>query len=176
LFFFIPNYLGHPDNYIPANPLVTPTHIVPEWYFLPFYAILRAIPDKLGGVCIMLCAIIILALLPFIIHRDLKAFSIYYPRIVLFWWFLNLCFLLGWIGSQPAEGVFIVLGQLFTISYFCYFFVLFGLSHAHYVEKLQRVIYVVNMLRLKYYPGYTINIIVTKLMTGVLSLNLRRWM
>lgn len=173
--FFIPNYLGHPDNYIPANPLVTPTHIVPEWYFLPFYAILRAIPDKLGGVCVMMCAIIILALLPFIIHRDLKTFSIYYPRIILFWWFLNLCFLLGWIGSQPAEGIFIVLGQLFTISYFGYFFVLFLLSLVHRVIRYQRWAEVDGELRLKFYPGYEFDIIITKLFGGLYGFSSRDW-
>jgi ubiquinol-cytochrome c reductase cytochrome b subunit len=82
--FFMPNLLGHPDNYIPANPLVTPSHIVPEWYFLPFYAILRSVPHKLGGVIVMMAAILILFLLPFSVHSDIKRFEFYYIRLVAF--------------------------------------------------------------------------------------------
>jgi quinol-cytochrome oxidoreductase complex cytochrome b subunit len=126
--FFYPNYLGHPDNYIPANPLVTPAHIVPEWYFLPFFTILRSIPNKLGGVTIMLSAIFILALLPFIISSDIKDANNVYIKNLLFWFFLNNCFLLGWIGGKPAEGVFITLGIFTTFCYFFYFFLLFALS------------------------------------------------
>lgn len=82
--FFMPNLLGHPDNYIPANPLVTPAHIVPEWYFLPFYAILRSVPHKLGGVIAMMGAILILFVLPFGVHSDIKRFEFTYIRNISF--------------------------------------------------------------------------------------------
>jgi ubiquinol-cytochrome c reductase cytochrome b/c1 subunit len=82
--FFMPNLLGHPDNYIPANPLVTPAHIVPEWYFLPFYAILRSVPHKLGGVIIMLVSILGLLILPFGVNSDIKRFEFLYIRLVSF--------------------------------------------------------------------------------------------
>lgn len=82
--FFFPNHLGHPDNYIPANPLVTPAHIVPEWYFLPFFTILRSIPNKLGGVIMLFSAIFILAALPFIISSDIKDANNIYIKNILF--------------------------------------------------------------------------------------------
>ena len=131
--FFIPNYLGHPDNYIPANPLVTPAHIVPEWYFLPFYAILRSIPNKLGGVIMMMVAILILAVLPFVVHSDLKRFVFTYLRSILFWFFINICFLLTWIGGNPAEGVYIKIGQAMT---FFYFFLIFAISNLYYFANI----------------------------------------
>jgi ubiquinol-cytochrome c reductase cytochrome b subunit len=120
--FFAPNFLGHPDNYIPANPMVTPPHIVPEWYFLPFYAILRSIPDKLIGVIALALAIIALFLLPILhkpevrsmVHRPLSRYA--------FWGFVVSCLLLGWIGAKPVEYPFLGIGQLMSISYFAYFF------------------------------------------------------
>jgi ubiquinol-cytochrome c reductase cytochrome b subunit len=84
LIFFSPNTLGHPDNYIPANPLVTPAHIVPEWYFLPFYAILRSIPDKLGGVVAMVAAILVLLLLPIISTSETRS-SLFRPIYAFFY-------------------------------------------------------------------------------------------
>ena len=100
--FFYPNALGHADNYIPANPLVTPPHIVPEWYFLPFYAILRSIPDKLGGVAAMIGAILILLLLPLINTSEIRSTK-FRPIFGFFYWFLVSDFLLlGWIGQQPV--------------------------------------------------------------------------
>ena len=119
--FFKPNALGHPDNYIPANPLVTPAHIVPEWYFLPFYAILRAIPDKLGGVIAMFASILILFALPWL--DKAKTRSGYFRP--LFKWFyiifiLN-CILLGYLGAQPAEGLYVIASRICTIYYFSYF-------------------------------------------------------
>ena len=101
---FMPNALGHPDNYIPANPLVTPAHIVPEWYFLLFYAILRSVPSKLGGVILLLCAIIILVLIPFIFNTlDFKWFKHSELYIVFFWIWVSNCILLAWTGGNPAS-------------------------------------------------------------------------
>lgn len=123
LIFYAPNLLGHPDNYIPANPLVTPTHIQPEWYFLSFYAILRSIPDKLGGVIAMLAAIVILFFLP-LLDTSLIRSNAFRPLMKLFFWFLVGDFLLlGWIGAKPVEEPFIFLGQILTGYYFAYFLV-----------------------------------------------------
>ena len=119
--FYKPNALGHPDNYIPADPLVTPAHIVPEWYFLPFYAILRAVPDKLGGVIAMFGSIIILFLLPWLDKAKTK--SGYYRPI--FKWvymaFIINAFALGYLGAQPAEGIYVIASRLCTLFYFAYF-------------------------------------------------------
>lgn len=124
ILFFFPNLLGHSDNYIPANPLVTPEHIVPEWYFLPFYAILRSIPDKLGGVLAMVGAILILLTLPFFNISLIR--SSYFRPIwkILFWLFVANFLLLGWIGGNPVEYPYVLIGQILTISYFMYFIVL----------------------------------------------------
>mgnify|MGYP003320562706 CR=1 FL=1 len=121
--FFAPNYLGHPDNYIPANPLQTPAHIVPEWYFLPFYAILRAIPDKLGGVVAMTLSIGILALLPWLDRSKVRS-CIFRPwhRRALIVFVINF-FVLMWIGAKPAEGVYIIIGQICTFAWFAHFIV-----------------------------------------------------
>jgi len=125
--FFLPNTLGHADNYIPANPLVTPSHIVPEWYFLPFYAILRSIPDKLGGVVAMVAAILILLLLPIINTSEIRS-SKFRPLYGMAYWFLVSDFLiLGWIGQQPVETPYLEVGQIATVFYFLFFLVLFPL-------------------------------------------------
>ena len=122
--FFYPNTLGHADNYIPANPLVTPAHIVPEWYFLPFYAILRSIPDKLGGVVAMVGAILILAVLPIINTSEIRS-SKFRPIYGIAYWFLVSDFLLlGWIGQKPVETPYIEVGQVGTAFYFLFFIVL----------------------------------------------------
>lgn len=119
---FNPNLLGHPDNYIPANPLVTPAHIVPEWYFLPFYAILRSIPNKLGGVLAMIGAILILYTLPFSNPTKIRS-GIFRPTYQLFFWILFFDFLfLGWIGQKPVKEIFVLLGQFGTLVYFSFFF------------------------------------------------------
>ena len=118
---YAPNLLGHPDNYIEANPLVTPSHIVPEWYFLPFYAILRTIPDKLGGVVLMALSIFIIALLPVL---DTSAFRSNYFKplnVILFWYFLADSCSLGWIGQEIVESPFIEMANFVTSSYFLYF-------------------------------------------------------
>jgi len=127
LFFFYPNVLGHSDNYIPANPLVTPPHIVPEWYFLPFYAILRSIPDKLGGVVAMVSAILILLILPIINTSEVRS-SKFRPIFSVAYWFLVSDFiLLGWVGQKPVESPFIEIGMGATVFYFLFLAVLLPL-------------------------------------------------
>lgn len=122
--FFSPNLLGHPDNYIEANPMVTPAHIVPEWYFLPFYAILRSIPHKLGGVIAMISAIIVLALLPWIHSTEIRSSRFKPIYKVLYWTIVSCCMLLGWIGGMPVEEPYIFIGQLASMYYFLYFLIL----------------------------------------------------
>ena len=123
--FYTPNFLGHADNYIPANPAVTPAHIVPEWYFLPFYAILRAVPDKLGGVIAMGAAIVVLAFLPWLDTSKVKSMSYRPIARQLFWAFVVVCIGLGWLGAMPAEGGYVIASQIFTVLYFGYFVALF---------------------------------------------------
>ena len=123
--FYMPNYLGHADNYIPANPAVTPSHIVPEWYFLPFYAILRAIPDKLGGVVAMGAAIVVLAFLPWLDTSKVKSMSYRPIARQLVWAFVIVCSGLGYLGAMPAEGGYVTASQIFTVLYFGFFGALF---------------------------------------------------
>ena len=131
--FFAPNYLGHPDNYIPANPLVTPAHIVPEWYFLPFYAILRAIPDKLGGVLAMFGAIAVLAALPWLDTSKVRSCK-FRPIYRQFFWILAIdALVLGYAGAMPAEGVWLLIARVGTAYYFFHFLVLLPL-----LGKLER--------------------------------------
>jgi len=121
ILFYLPNTLGHPDNYIQANPMSTPAHIVPEWYFLPFYAILRSIPNKLGGVAAMGGAIVILLFIPFINTSTVRS-STFRPIFRQVFWFLFADFLLlGWIGQEVVEEPFILIGQLGTLFYFFFF-------------------------------------------------------
>ncbi len=128
--FYMPNYLGHADNYIPANSLVTPSHIVPEWYFLPFYAMLRAITfdigpitAQLGGVLVMFGAIIILFFVPWLDTSRVRSTS-YRPMYKIFFWiFAANAVLLGWLGSRPAEGIYPLLSLIGTIYYFGHFLV-----------------------------------------------------
>ncbi len=125
--FFYPNFLGHPDNYIPANPLQTPAHIVPEWYFLPFYAILRAIPDKLGGVLMMFGAIAVLFVLPWLDRSPVRS-GRFRPLFKMFFWVLLAdCVLLGYLGGKPAEGIYVTLSRLATAYYFIHFLVILPL-------------------------------------------------
>lgn len=122
LVFFEPNLLGHPDNYIKANPLVTPTHIVPEWYFLPWYAILRAIPDKLGGVIMMGGGIAILSILPTLEKYSRVRSPLFRPIFRIIYWFFIAAFLgLGWLGGEPIEEPYTTLSRIFGIYYFSYF-------------------------------------------------------
>jgi len=121
--YFQPNTLGHPDNYIPANPMVTPAHIVPEWYFLPFYAVLRSIPDKLGGVAAMGGAIVMLLLMPWLNTSEVRSstFRPIYRKI--FWFVLADFLILGWIGQNEVETPYVEVGQLATVIYFAFFLV-----------------------------------------------------
>jgi len=140
--FFAPNFFGEPDNYIEANALVTPTHIVPEWYFLPFYAILRAVPDnfvdiwgilpiiipaKTAGVIAMFGSIIVLALLPWLDFSKVRSarFRPIYKQM--FWIFLLDCLVLGYIGAKPAEGMFLLIGRLATAYYFVHLLIIIPL-------------------------------------------------
>ena len=121
---YAPNVRGHPDNYIEANPLVTPAHIVPEWYYLPFYAILRTIPDKLGGVVMRGIAIVILAILPVVDTSSFRS-SFFKPfHRSLFWFFFLNCMCLGWIGQEIVETPFIETALFVTVNYFSYFLIL----------------------------------------------------
>ena len=125
--FFAPNFFGEPDNYIPANPMQTPPHIVPEWYFLPFYAILRSIPDKLGGVLAMFAAIGVLAVLPWLDTSKVRSAK-FRPVYFWFFWLLVLdCFVLGWAGGKPAEGIYVVISRIATAYYFLHFLVVLPL-------------------------------------------------
>ena len=136
--FFNPDFFGDPDNYIPANPLSTPAHIVPDWYFLPFYAILRAItinvgipftgiiliPAKLGGVICMFGAILILFALPWLDTSKVRSAK-FRPLFQVFFWLLVVdCFVLGWVGANPPVGNFVLIGQITTFYYFAHFFII----------------------------------------------------
>lgn len=121
--FYMPRYLGHADNYIAADRSVTPAHIVPEWYFLPFYGILRAIPSKLGGVIAMFGAIVVLAFVPWLDTSKVRS-SKYRPVYKWFFWlFVLVAIGLGWLGSKPAEGLYIPASQILTGLYFLHFLV-----------------------------------------------------
>jgi ubiquinol-cytochrome c reductase cytochrome b subunit len=132
--FYIPNYLGHPDNYIVADPLKTPAHIVPEWYYLPFYAILRAITfnigpidSKLGGVLAMFGSIAVLFFVPWLDTSKVRS-AVYRPWYKIFFWlFVANALFLGWLGSRPAEGSYVVMAQLATLYYFAFFIVIMPL-------------------------------------------------
>nr|YP_010591399.1 cytochrome b [Pseudorhaetus sinicus]QYK91433.1 cytochrome b [Pseudorhaetus sinicus]UGY85200.1 cytochrome b [Pseudorhaetus sinicus] len=116
-----PNLLGDPENFIPANPLVTPIHIQPEWYFLFAYAILRSIPNKLGGVIALLMSIAILLIIPFINKKKIQSTQFYPINKLLFWSFVAIIALLTWIGARPVKDPYILTGQVLTILYFTYF-------------------------------------------------------
>ncbi|GBL34318.1 MAG: cytochrome b [Candidatus Fonsibacter sp.] len=121
---YAPNYLGHPDNYIPADPLVTPAHIVPEWYFLPFYAILRSIPDKLMGVIAMVSSIAILGLLPWLDLSKIRS-SVFRPiwKQFVFLFVLDF-FILMYVGGMPAEGIYLLIGRVGTAYWFLFFLII----------------------------------------------------
>nr|UPL65957.1 cytochrome b [Mystilus priamus] len=118
-----PQMLGDPENFIPANPLVTPVHIQPEWYFLFAYAILRSIPNKLGGVIAMISSIMIIIILPYTNDNKFQSMSFYPINKLLFWGMINIILMLTWIGARPAEDPFIFLGQTMTVMYFMYFII-----------------------------------------------------
>nr|YP_009441745.1 cytochrome b [Silvanus bidentatus]AOY39290.1 cytochrome b [Silvanus bidentatus] len=118
-----PYMLGDPDNFIPANPLSTPIHIQPEWYFLFAYAILRSIPNKLGGVIALVLSIAILFILPFSNVKNIQSNSFYPINKILFWFLTSIIILLTWIGARPVEDPYILIGQILTILYFSYYII-----------------------------------------------------
>nr|YP_010526932.1 cytochrome b [Phyllosphingia dissimilis]UXR12256.1 cytochrome b [Phyllosphingia dissimilis] len=118
-----PYLLGDPDNFIPANPLVTPIHIQPEWYFLFAYAILRSIPNKLGGVIALVMSILILIILPLTFNKKIQGLQFYPLNQMLFWFFIIMIILLTWIGARPVENPYIITGQIMTVLYFSYFII-----------------------------------------------------
>ena len=122
--FYSPNILGHADNYIEANPMVTPAHIVPEWYLLPFYAILRSVPDKLLGVVAMFAAIFVLVILPWLDTSKVRS-AIFRPLYKQFYWFLVAdVLILGYVGAMPAEGLYLLVARVATAYYFLHFLVI----------------------------------------------------
>nr|YP_009484489.1 apocytochrome b [Saccharomycodes ludwigii]APD14971.1 apocytochrome b [Saccharomycodes ludwigii]APD14994.1 apocytochrome b [Saccharomycodes ludwigii]APD15005.1 apocytochrome b [Saccharomycodes ludwigii]APD15017.1 apocytochrome b [Saccharomycodes ludwigii]APD15029.1 apocytochrome b [Saccharomycodes ludwigii] len=138
--FFSPNTMGHPDNYIPGNPLVTPASIVPEWYLLPFYAILRSIPDKLMGVIVMFSAILVLLLLPLTDRSIIRGNSFKVLSKLFFWLFVFNFILLGKIGECHVEVPFILMGQIATIIYFGYFIVIVPI-----ISTIENVLFYVSI-------------------------------
>ena len=135
--FFSPNILGNPDNYIPANPMITPSHIVPEWYLLPFYAILRSVPDNLGGVLLLFASLFILIALPWLDRSKVRS-AIFRPIYKNFFWLLILDVLvLGYMGAMPAEGTYLLIARIATAYYFLHFLVI--LPFLSSVEKTDPV-------------------------------------
>nr|AAK08568.1 cytochrome b [Crypturellus tataupa] len=128
LTFFSPNFLGDPENFTPANPLITPPHIKPEWYFLFAYAILRSIPNKLGGVLALAASIFILFLSPFLHKSKLRSMTFRPISQVLFWLLVTNLLILTWIGSQPVEDPFIPIGQMASFTYFFTLLFLFPIT------------------------------------------------
>ncbi len=127
---FYPMILIDPENFIPANPLVTPTHIQPEWYFLPIYAILRSIPNKLGGVVALIISIAILYFLPFLPKEWKRSRRINSMMKILFWSLVSRFLILIWIGRKPVEAPFEIIGQVFTVIYFSIFLII------NFIQKL----------------------------------------
>lgn len=146
--FYAPNVLGHPDNYMPANPMSTPAHIVPEWYFLPIYAILRSIPNKLGGVAAIGLVFVSLLALPSLNTSAVRSssFRLIYQRM--FWFLLNDGLLLGWIGCQPVEAPYVISGQMASAVFFFYF------SITPFINELESILSTAEaLISPKWVPG-----------------------
>ena len=144
--FYLPDALGHADNYERANPLVTPPHIVPEWYYLPFYAILRAVPDKLAGILLMGGAIGVLFILPWLDTSKVRSMRFRPVARVFFIVFVIMCFVLGWCGANAPDDIaidfgpgvkFVTVSRIATIYYFAYFFPI--LPILGFVEKTREL-------------------------------------
>lgn len=151
--FYMPDKLGHSDNYIKADGLVTPAHIVPEWYFLPLYAVLRSVPNKLLGLFLILCFILCVIFIPFICKNFIFRSTIFRPLFGFFvWLFFSVCLLLGWIGSLPVISPFLEIGQLVTFLYFFILLVIFPLLA--FMEKAVYDHYVVNFYKSKILNKY----------------------
>jgi ubiquinol-cytochrome c reductase cytochrome b subunit len=131
--FYAPNYFGEPDNYVVADPLKTPAHIVPEWYFLPFYAILRSIPNKLFGVVAMFGSILVLFFLPWLDASKIRSATFRPVYRFFFWVLVVVCLGLGYLGSQPPEGAAVIFSRILTTYYFLHFLVILPL-----VGRLER--------------------------------------
>ncbi|MGH7031935.1 MAG: cytochrome b, partial [Stellaceae bacterium] len=131
--FYAPNFLGDPQNYIPANPMQTPPEITPEWYFLPFYAILRSVPSKLSGVLLLAASILILFVLPWLDTSPVRSAKLRPVYKWVFWLLVIAVFALGWVGAHPPEGIVITVGRIATFYYFFHFLILFPL-----IGKLER--------------------------------------
>jgi len=144
--FFYPNYLGHSDNYIPSNPLVTPTHIVPEWYLLPFYAILRSIPNKLAGVAAIALVFISLLALPFINTSPIRSSNFRPIHRKFFWLIVADTLLLSWIGQKPVEDPYILIGQIASVFFFFYFLIVIPFlgRFEHYLTQYKPAQVVLN--------------------------------
>lgn len=142
--FYSPNTLGHPDNYIPGNPMVTPPSIVPEWYLLPFYAILRSIPDKLGGVIAMFAAILILLILPITDRSVVRGNTFKILSKLAFYLFVFNFILLGNLGQLHVEVPFIELGQYATAFYFSYYIIIVPV-----ISSIENILFYIGPLSLK---------------------------
>jgi ubiquinol-cytochrome c reductase cytochrome b subunit len=147
ILFYYPNILGHSDNYIKANPMITPAHIVPEWYFLPFYAILRAIPDKLGGVIAMFSSILALGLLPWLDTSKVRS-CLFRP----IWRYCVLLFavnflVLMYVGGKPAEDIYVLISRIGTAYWFLFIFVLAPL--VGFLETPRQPLTITNYLQSK---------------------------
>jgi quinol-cytochrome oxidoreductase complex cytochrome b subunit len=128
-----PDYFGHPDNYIPANPQSTPTHIVPEWYFLPFYAMLRSVPNKLLGVSILVGSLVVLLMLPFYVNPLIRSARFRFLANFFFWTFTCDCMLLFWVGGKPLEEPYLLISRCATAYYFIYLMILIPV-----IERIER--------------------------------------
>ena len=147
--FYYPNTLGHPDNYIEANPMKTPLHIVPEWYFLPFYAILRSIPNKIGGVIAMFASLIVMLTIPFTNSSEIRS-TAFRPIFKICYWLLVVAFfLLGWVGQMPVEYPYTEIGVVTMIYYFLFFLIFIP-----FVGRLYTYLIRYNLLLFFFYYNY----------------------